>query len=183
MCCWVFQPIQGTTCLVMGVSGSVTTSFPPPVIHDSDVFFLPRFMLTPSYVFTPSIMSHLSFFHSLLRHHLVWFMEWVGILTEQLCDVLCTISFPLKAPFSWAKPTRRAAGLIIMQLGDRGAFQGERSRLQHCTSASYFFALDYYERVRITTTQTQPLREREKKTRLYHFLSVQRFSNDAVSLT
>lgn len=62
----VFQPLCGTTCMVMGVSGSVTTSFPPPVIHDSNVFFLPHFMLTPSYVFTPSITSHFSFSHSLL---------------------------------------------------------------------------------------------------------------------
>lgn len=31
----------------MGVSDSVTTSFPPPVIHDSHVFSLPCFMLNP----------------------------------------------------------------------------------------------------------------------------------------
>lgn len=62
----VSQPVRGTTCMVMGISGSVTTSFPPPVIHDSDVFFLPRFMLNPSNHFTPSLTSHLSIFHSFL---------------------------------------------------------------------------------------------------------------------
>lgn len=70
-------------------------------------------MLTPSYVFTPSITSHFSFSHSLLSHHVVWFMKWVGSLTGQPSDVLCTISSPLKAQFSWAKHTRRAVGLIV----------------------------------------------------------------------
>lgn len=108
------------TRMVMGISGSVTTSFPPPVIHDSDVFSLPRFMLTPSYIFTPSITSHfssLSLILSLLPppNHLVWFMESVGILTDQPpSDVLSTISSRLsKAPFLGAKSTRRAAELIV----------------------------------------------------------------------
>lgn len=77
-------------------------------------------------------------------HHLAWFLEWAGTLTDQPSDALCTISSPLLPRFPGAKPTRRAAELIVFynscvtQPGVRDAFQGERSRLQRCTSASEF---------------------------------------------
>lgn len=70
--------------MVMAVSGSVTTSFPPPVIHDSGGFLLcPRFMFTPSYVFTPSITSHFSSRHSLPPAASADSWRGVGILTDR----------------------------------------------------------------------------------------------------
>lgn len=138
--------------MVMGVSDSVTTSFPPSVIHDSDVFFLPRFMLTPSYVFTPSITSHFSFFPfspsppSCLIHGVRWYSDRPSLW--------CALHhlLPSQSPVFMSQThqkgcnTHRFYNSHVMQSGDRGAFRGERSRLQHCTSASYFFfffALDY----------------------------------------
>ena len=86
---WVFQ--RG--CMEMGVSGSVTTSFPPPVIRGSPVLCSPH----------RSILHHQlpptsPFSHSPLSHHPVWFMDGVGVLTGQPSGVLCSNSFPAQSP-------------------------------------------------------------------------------------
>lgn len=114
-CCalgWgVSQPVRGTTCMVMGISGSVTTSFPPPVIHDSDVFFLPRFMLNPSNHFTPSLTSHLSIFHSFLLPP-PYMIHGAGWCSDS--PALWCAPHPSPNPqFSWGIPNRRAARLIV----------------------------------------------------------------------
>ncbi len=60
---------------------------------------------TPLCIFTPSILLLFSPFNG--------FMEEVCILTHQPFHALSNISSRLKAPFSGAKPTRRAAELIF----------------------------------------------------------------------
>lgn len=132
-----FSLVCGTTYIVMGKSGTVTTSFPPPVIHDSNVLSLPRFMFTPSYVFTPSPPSHFSFTHSLPPPCLI---HGAG----SYYDRTTAPSLPLLKPhFHEPNPPEGLHHFCdsdFMQSGVGGAFQGEGSRLQCCTSVSYFCA-------------------------------------------
>lgn len=131
--------------MVMGVSDSVTTSFPPPVIHDSHVFSLPCFMLNPIIRFytinyIPLLYYPFSPFSPPPR-----LIHRVGRSSDITLRCVLHPHPPLKAPISGAKPTRRAAELLRDQ-----AFEvHSRVRDGDCYAALC--------PERLTTTQTETL--------------------------
>lgn len=129
----VSQPVWGTTCMVMGISGSVTTSFPTPVIHDSDVFFLPRFMLNPSNHFTPSLTSHLSIFHSFLLPppYMIHGARWCSDSPALWCA-----PHPSPNPqFFMSHTQQKGCKAHRFHISQILCSQGEGPRLKRCTSA------------------------------------------------
>lgn len=124
---WVVcQPGRGTTRSVMGVSDSVTTSFPPPVIHDSRAFLSAPFLCSnSSCAFFSSLFFFLFFYAINLHPTSLLPAPSVRLIHRAARRAVITPwqPFPRKPPFSGAKPARRAEKTLT-RWGVRGRLPG-----------------------------------------------------------